>query len=182
MQVENLTTLSKLLKDVGGFLLKSYFLLYSIGLLIFTSALGSSTIFDLINNLPFQLTIALGSVFLAYYFINRDVTRWKKQWKMQEKPKRAYAIMLVLFLFISLYTEIIFYVIGNIELMVDSIGTKKMKEDGELRFDQAHIASFALMYNFIIFTEGKRIWKWITKRDSVIDRINEELYSIKPIC
>jgi len=27
-----------------------------------------------------------------------------------------------------------------------------------------------------MFTEGKNIWKWITKRDEVIQQINEKAY------
>ncbi len=37
-------------------------------------------------------------------------------------------ILLILFIFISLWTETIFFVIGNFELMVNAIGTDEMKE------------------------------------------------------
>ena len=172
-QVEDFSTLYSSIKSVVMFFVTSYFFLYSLGLFILTHIFGSYAIFNLTNNLPFQLSIAIGSVVLAYFTISHDITKWKKQ---QQKVNKPYMITIIIFLFISLYTEIIFFVIENIELMVNSIGSDIMREEGKLRFLQAQITSVAIVYNYLVFTKGKHLWKWITKRDPIIDQINDKFY------
>lgn len=170
-QVETLSTLFASMKKAVKFSPHIYFPLYSIGIFILAHTVGFTIIFNLTKDLPFQLTIAIIPIVLTYFIVSRDVTRWKKN---SRKENRNNKIALIIFIFIYLYVETIFFVIGGIELMTKSNEQIEIPEQVKLRFLQAHITSIALIYHYVIVTEGKQIWKWITKRDPLIDQINDK--------
>jgi hypothetical protein len=110
-QVENLSTLWSTVKQAIKFAPHIYFPLYTVGISILAYTLDSNTIFNLTKDLPYQLTVAIIAIGLTYVMINRDITRWKKTRNMAD---RKHMIVLIIFMFTSLYVETIFFVINNI--------------------------------------------------------------------
>lgn len=89
--------------------------------------------------------------------------------------------MVAVFLFITMYTEVVFFVIEHMGLMVNAIGTNEMQELNKPYMVKAQMASIFALFNYPIFFHGKELWAWITKRDKVVQKY-EEIYFKKSSC
>lgn len=83
-------------------------------------------LFSISQNPVIFFGIPLVLILGGFWTIQHDLKRWKQQ---QRVVKSYYVVMVAVFLFVTMYTEVIYFVIDHLGLMVNAIGTDEMKDN-----------------------------------------------------
>lgn len=171
MEAYTILLLKEDLKKVGKYVSHCYFLLFSIGMTTSSYAIGLAPVFDATNNFPVMLGITSALIIGGFFTVSNDLKKLKKE---KKKIKISQIVIIAVFLYVSMYTEVIFFVVDHMILMVNVVGTEEMKIEGKRLGTQASIAVIFVLFNYPIFFKGKEIWKWITIRDKIIEQYETE--------
>ena len=178
LQAEDPTSLKNELTKCGKFMLSCYFLLYSLGTMIFECLGGFNILYGTVTNFFYQLTIILLLALLGIYSAGEDIKKFKQKKRNMKIPMK---ILILLFIYFSTLTDAVYYLIDSSEIAVQGFGTEKMKRDVELLSFKAQIAGIFAFFCYPIFFYGNDIWNWIRKREKLIDNYEFKKSSRQPI-
>ena len=172
MEAYTIQMLKTDVKKGATYLCNCWFLLFSIGITVVSHMVGAELVFDTVKDFQIMLVIALALIGLGYVTISHDLKQIKKK---QKKIKLSQVVMIAIFLYMTMATEVIFFVIDFIILMANASGVETMIEDAGRLGVQTQMMGIVVLFNYPIFFKGKEIWKWIIIRDEKIEQYEKEL-------